>query len=128
MSICQEAAPGFVPGLARGGCVRPGIVALLLPDDLGGPRFRVKVVSGAEKGVKSFPLCGRLICYDERCSQMSKAMLLGVLILAGFIVVLIMTRDIVTVNLFSKIVTLKASYALLASAGVGMAVGALLRK
>jgi hypothetical protein len=59
---------------------------------------------------------------------MSKAMILGVLILAAFIVVLIMTRDVVTVNLFSKMVTLKAAYALLASAGIGMAVGALLRK
>ena len=59
---------------------------------------------------------------------MSKAMILGVLILAAFIVVLIMTKDVVTVNLFSRSVTLKASYALLASAGIGMAVGSLLRK
>lgn len=59
---------------------------------------------------------------------MSKAMLLGVLILAAFIVVLIMTKDNVTVNLFSTTVTLRASYALLASAGIGMAVDSLLRR
>ncbi len=59
---------------------------------------------------------------------MSKTMILGLAILAAFIVVLIMTKDSVTVNLFSKAVTLKASYAFLAAAGVGVAVGALLRK
>ena len=50
------------------------------------------------------------------------------MILAAFIIVLIMTRDSVTVNLFSMKKTLNASYALLAAAGIGVAVGALLRK
>ena len=59
---------------------------------------------------------------------MSKAMILGLVILAAFIVVLIMTRDSVTVNLFSFRKTLPASYALLAAAGVGIVAGALLRK
>jgi len=55
-------------------------------------------------------------------------MILGLLILAAFIVVLIMTRDSVTVNLFTFKKTLNASYALLAAAGVGVVAGALLRK
>ena len=59
---------------------------------------------------------------------MSKGMILGLLILAAFIVVLIMTGGNVTVNLFSMKVTLKTSYALLAAAGVGVVAGALLRK
>jgi hypothetical protein len=59
---------------------------------------------------------------------MSKGMILGLLILAAFIIVLIMTRDSVTVNLFTLKKTISASYALLAAAGVGVAVGALLRK
>lgn len=59
---------------------------------------------------------------------MSKTMILGLAILAAFIVVLIMTKDNVTLNLFSKAATMKASYALLGAAGVGVAVGALLRK
>ena len=59
---------------------------------------------------------------------MNKTMILGLLILAAFIIVLIMTQGRVTVNLFSKVVTLKTSYALLAAAGVGVAAGALLRK
>jgi hypothetical protein len=46
---------------------------------------------------------------------MSKGMILGLLILAAFIVVLIMTRDSVTVNLFTFKKTLNASYALLAA-------------
>ena len=51
-----------------------------------------------------------------------------VLILAAFIIVLIMTNDRVTVNLFSMKKTLPASYALLAAAGIGVVAGALLRK
>lgn len=59
---------------------------------------------------------------------MNKTMILGLLILAAFIIILIMTSGRVSVNLFSMSVTLKTSYALLAAAGVGVAVGALLRK
>jgi hypothetical protein len=59
---------------------------------------------------------------------MSKGMISGLLILAAFVIVLIMTQGSVTVNLFSMKVGLKTSYALLAAAGVGVAVGALLRK
>ena len=59
---------------------------------------------------------------------MSKGMILGLLILAAFVIVLIMTGGNVTVNLFSMKVTLKTSYALLAAAGVGVVSGALLRK
>lgn len=59
---------------------------------------------------------------------MSKTMILGLVILAAFIVVLIMTKDNVTVNLFTMKKTLNASYALLAAAGVGVVVGSLLRK
>ena len=59
---------------------------------------------------------------------MSKAMILGLVILAAFIVVLIMTRDYVCVNFFTKVVKVKASYALLGAAGVGIVAGALLRK
>ncbi len=59
---------------------------------------------------------------------MSKGMILGLLILAAFIVVLIMTRDSVTVNLFTVKKTVNASYALLAAAGIGVVAGALLRK
>ncbi len=55
-------------------------------------------------------------------------MILGLSILAAFIIVLIMTRDSVTVNVFSMKVTMRASYALLAAAGVGVVAGALLRK
>lgn len=59
---------------------------------------------------------------------MNKSMILGLVILAGFIVVLIMTPGRVSVNLFSQEVTLKTSYALLGAAGIGVIVGALLRK
>ena len=59
---------------------------------------------------------------------MSKGLIWGLLILAGFVVVLILTSGSVTVNLFSMKVTTKTSYALLASAGVGVVAGALLRK
>ena len=59
---------------------------------------------------------------------MSKAMMLGLALLAAFVVVLIMTGGNVAVNLFSMKVTLKTSYALLAAAGVGVVAGALLRK
>ncbi len=59
---------------------------------------------------------------------MSKAMVLGWLMLAAFVIVLILTPGRVAVNVFSMTVTVKTSYALLAAAGVGMAAGALLRK
>ncbi|HRT04240.1 MAG TPA: hypothetical protein P5204_00940 [Kiritimatiellia bacterium] len=59
---------------------------------------------------------------------MSKGMILGLLILAAFVIVLIMTPGRTSVNLFSMTVTLKTSYALLAAAGVGVVAGALLRK
>ena len=59
---------------------------------------------------------------------MSKGLMLGLLVLAAFVIVLIMTGGNVTVNLFSVQATTKTSYALLAAAGVGVAVGALLRK
>ena len=59
---------------------------------------------------------------------MSKAMILGLVLLAAFVIVLIMTSGRVTVNLFTMTVTLKTSYALLAAAGVGVVAGALLRK
>ena len=59
---------------------------------------------------------------------MNKGMILGLLILAAFIIVLIMTKDSVTVTLFAWPVTMKASYALLAASGVGVVAGALLRK
>lgn len=73
-------------------------------------------------------LCGKLRGNVERWIHMSKGMILGLLILAAFVIVLIMTQGAVTVNLFSMKVGLKTSYALLAAAGVGVAVGALLRK
>ena len=59
---------------------------------------------------------------------MTKSMITGLAILAVFILVLLMTQGRVSVNLFSKVVTLKTSYALLASAGIGLVAGALLRK
>jgi hypothetical protein len=59
---------------------------------------------------------------------MSKGMILGLLILAAFVIVLIMTKSSVTVELFWKTASMKTSYALLAAAGVGVAVGSLLRK
>ena len=59
---------------------------------------------------------------------MSTAMILGLLVLAAFVIVLIMTQGRVSVNVFSMTVTVKTSYALLAAAGIGMAAGALLRK
>ena len=55
-------------------------------------------------------------------------MILGLLILAAFVIVLIMTPGRTSVNLFSMTLTLKTSYALLAAAGVGVVSGALLRK
>ncbi|HHX97389.1 MAG: hypothetical protein ACOX3F_03720 [Kiritimatiellia bacterium] len=59
---------------------------------------------------------------------MSKRMILGLLLLAAFVVVLIMTQGSVTVNLFSMKVTWRTSYVLLGAAGVGVVAGALLRK
>ena len=64
----------------------------------------------------------------ERWMHMSKGMISGLLILAAFVIVLIMTPGRTSVNLFSMSVTLKTSYALLAAAGVGVVAGALLRK
>ena len=59
---------------------------------------------------------------------MSKPMILGLAILAAFIVVLIMTKGYVTVNLFMFKPEWRTSYVLLGTAGVGVIVGALLRK
>ena len=59
---------------------------------------------------------------------MSKGMIWGLLILAVFVVVLIMTQGRVEVNLLSMEIKMKTSYALLAAAGVGVVAGALLRK
>lgn len=59
---------------------------------------------------------------------MSKGMIAGLLILAAFVIVLIMTQGETKVNLFGAVKTLKTSYALLAAAGVGVVAGALLRK
>ena len=59
---------------------------------------------------------------------MSKGMITGLLILAAFVVVLILTPGDTKVNLFGAVQTLKTSYALLAAAGVGVVAGALLRK
>ena len=81
-----------------------------------------------EKGVKSFRTCGKLIPHDERTIYMSKGMIWGLLILAIFVVILIMTQGRVEVNLLSMEMKMKTSYALLAAAGVGVVAGALLRK
>lgn len=59
---------------------------------------------------------------------MSKSMIAGLLILAAFVIVLIMTPGSVTIKMFSMTVTWRTSYALLAAAGVGVVAGALLRK
>lgn len=59
---------------------------------------------------------------------MSKTMMLGLLILAAFIVVLILTKGETTITLFTAKQTLRTSFALLGAAGVGVVVGALLRK
>ena len=48
--------------------------------------------------------------------------------LAGFVVVLITTSGKSDVNVFGWTVATKTSYAMLASAGVGVVAGALLRK
>ena len=81
-----------------------------------------------EKGVKSGRGHGIVPNQIERRIDMSKGMILGLVILAAFIIVLIMTRDNVTVNLFTFKKTIHASYAMLAAAGVGVVAGALLRK
>ena len=79
---------------------------------------------GREKGAGIWDSGGP----DRKVDEMSKAMMLGLALLAAFVIVLIMTGGNVTVNLFSMKVTLKTSYALLAAAGVGVVAGALLRK
>ena len=50
---------------------------------------------------------------------MSKRMILGLLLLAAFVVVLIMTQGSVTVNLFSMKVTWRTSYVCWGGGGVG---------
>lgn len=60
--------------------------------------------------------------------RMSKSMITGLLILAAFVIVLIMTSGETKVNLFGWVRSVKTSYALLGAAGVGVAAGALLRK
>ncbi|MDD2241120.1 MAG: hypothetical protein PHO14_03015 [Kiritimatiellae bacterium] len=59
---------------------------------------------------------------------MSKSMIAGLLILAAFVIVLIMTPGSVTIKMFSMTVKWRTAYALLAAAGVGVVAGALLRK
>jgi len=59
---------------------------------------------------------------------MTKGMIWGLLILAAFVVILIMTQGRVEVNLLSMEMKMKTSYALLGAAGVGVVAGALLRK
>ena len=81
-----------------------------------------------KKGVKSGRGHGIVPVQIGRWIDMSKAMMLGLALLAAFVIVLIMTSGRVSVNLFSMTVTLKTSYALLAAAGVGVVAGALLRK
>ena len=84
---------------------------------------------GAGKRREKFRgLCETVSPNREVRSDMSKGMILGLLILAAFIIVLIMTRDSVTVNLFGFKQTVNAAYALLGAAGVGVVAGALLRK
>ena len=59
---------------------------------------------------------------------MSKTMMLGLVILAAFIVVLILTRGNTNIVLFTTTTTMRTSFALLGAAGVGIVVGTLLRK
>ena len=59
---------------------------------------------------------------------MSKSMVIGLLLLAVFVIVLIMTPGETKVNLLGWVRTVKTSYALLAAAGAGVVAGALLRK
>ena len=59
---------------------------------------------------------------------MTKSMITGLVILAVFVIVLIMTSGESKVNLLGWVRTVKTSYALLAAAGGGVVAGALLRK
>ncbi|NLB65059.1 MAG: hypothetical protein GX803_01120 [Lentisphaerae bacterium] len=59
---------------------------------------------------------------------MSRSMVAGLLILAAFVVVLIMTSGSVTIQLFAWKMTWKTSYVLLGAAGIGVVAGALLRR
>lgn len=59
---------------------------------------------------------------------MSKTMVAGLAILAAFIVVLILTKGNTSIDLFTTKTTMRTSFALLGAAGVGVVVGALLRK
>ncbi|HAL91841.1 MAG TPA: hypothetical protein DCM68_02295 [Verrucomicrobia bacterium] len=59
---------------------------------------------------------------------MSKTMISGLAILAAFIVVLILTKGDTSLYLFTAKKTVPTSFALLGAAGVGVVVGALLRK
>jgi len=60
--------------------------------------------------------------------QMSKSMIVGLVILAVFILLLLKADGDVVVRLWSFKRTIPSAYALLAAAGVGVVVGALLRK
>ncbi|MBP8655979.1 MAG: hypothetical protein KBI43_06025, partial [Kiritimatiellae bacterium] len=60
--------------------------------------------------------------------QMSKSMIVGLVILAVFILLLLKADGNVVVQLGSWGRKISAAYALLAAAGVGVVVGALLRK
>lgn len=59
---------------------------------------------------------------------MSKTMVAGLAILAAFIVVLILTKGNTSIDLLTTKTTMRTSFALLGAAGVGVVVGALLRK
>ena len=59
---------------------------------------------------------------------MSKSMIAGLLVLAAFVIVLIMTSGKTEVNRFGIVRSFPTPYVLLASSGVGVVVGALLRK
>lgn len=59
---------------------------------------------------------------------MSKSMIVGLVILAVFILLLLKADGNVVVQLGSWSRKISAAYALLAAAGVGVVVGALLRK
>nr|MBP9572761.1 hypothetical protein [Kiritimatiellia bacterium] len=59
---------------------------------------------------------------------LSKSMIVGLVILAVFILLLLKADGDVVVRLWSFKRTIPSAYALLAAAGVGVVVGALLRK
>ena len=81
-----------------------------------------------KKGVKCRWKRGKVESHVEREGIMSKGLVAGLALLAGFVVVLITTSGKSDVNLFGWVFATKTSYAMLASAGIGVVAGALLRK